>query len=98
MESNHNHQQNNKLSLIIPGITNQVMISYTNLTTQSLQALNVPRSNTSPYSSPSSVVDPPEPDLDDEEQQEEPNQQYEEVDELGLGEQEEEPNYYLKYL
>nr|POE66314.1 nac transcription factor 32 [Quercus suber] len=100
MESNHNHQQNkadymmanhnqqnNKPSLMAPGITNQVMISNINPATQSLQALNVPRSNTiSTYSSPPSVViDPPEPDLDDEEEQEEePNQQSEEVDELGL--------------
>lgn len=86
MESNHN-QQNNKPSLMAPGITNQVMISNINPATQSLQALNVPRRNTiSTYSSPPSVViDPPEPDLDDEEEQEEePNQQSKEVDELGL--------------
>ncbi|XP_065618856.1 uncharacterized protein LOC136062986 [Quercus suber] len=84
--ANHN-QQNNKPSLMAPGITNQVMISNINPATQSLQALNVPRSNTiRTYSSPRSVViDPPEPDLDDEEEQEEePNQQSEEVDELGL--------------
>ncbi|KAK9999992.1 hypothetical protein SO802_019595 [Lithocarpus litseifolius] len=99
MESNHNHQQNkpimmanhnqqnNKPSPMAPGITNQVMISNIDPATQSLQALNVPRSNTiSTYSSPPSVIiDPPEPDLDDEEEQEEePNQQSEEVDELGL--------------
>ncbi|KAF3973651.1 hypothetical protein CMV_002945 [Castanea mollissima] len=69
------------------------MVSNINPATQSLQALNVTRSNTSPYSSPPSlVIDHHEPDLEDEKQEEEANQQSEEVDE----EREEEPNQQIR--
>lgn len=80
---NNMESKQDKPSIMASGVTNQVIL---NVITQSLQALNTPRSNTSSRSSPSVAdhSDNEEEEPDSEEQKEEENQSSKEVDSVAL--------------